>query len=64
MYVFGSGREVLGVSGQQDWVWALPILEEHGGNGMCLCFGCGGDGGEWVGGLGQGGRVVVCLCVV
>ena len=21
---------------------------------MCLCFGCGGVGGEWVGGLGQG----------
>ena len=21
---------------------------------MCLCFGCGGVGGEWVGGLDQG----------
>ena len=21
---------------------------------MCLCFGCGGVGGEWVGGLHQG----------
>ena len=31
---------------------------------MCLCFGCGGVGGEWVGGLvrvGSGG-VVLCLC--
>ena len=22
--------------------------------GTCLCFGCGGVGGEWVGGLDQG----------
>ena len=30
---------------------------------MCLCFGCGGVGGEWVGGLDQG-RVMLCLCEV
>ena len=33
---------------------------------MCLCFGCGGVGGEWVGDwtrLGSGG-VVLCLCIV
>ena len=52
-----KGWEVLGVSVWQDWVWALPILEEHGEWDMCLCFGCGGVGGvggEWVGGLAQG----------
>ena len=39
----GAGWEMFGVSGRQDWVWALPILEEHGENGICvLCFGCGG----------------------
>ena len=25
---------VLGVSGCQDWVWALQILEEHGESGV------------------------------
>ena len=33
---------------------------------MCLCFGCGGVGGEWVGActrVGSGG-VVLCLCEV
>ena len=31
---------------------------------VCLCFGYGGIGGEWVGGLDQGlnGWVVLCLC--
>ena len=31
---------------------------------VCLCFGCGGVGEEWVGGLDQGlkGWVVLCLC--
>ena len=31
---------------------------------MCLCFGCGGVGGEWAGGLDQGRSdgVVLCLC--
>ena len=48
----GVGGE--GVSGGENWVWALPILW---GQGECLCFGCGGVGGvggEWVGGLDQG----------
>ena len=26
----GAGCDVSGLSGGQDWVWALPILEEHG----------------------------------
>ena len=52
----GAGLEVLGVSGCQDWVWALLILGERG---ICvLCFGFGGVGGC----LGSGsGRVVLCL---
>ena len=31
---------------------------------VCLCFGCGGVGWEWVGGLDQGleDGVVLCLC--
>ena len=51
---------MLGVSGSQDWVWALTILDKKGTWGkwdMCLCFACGsvcGIGGEWVGGLAQG----------
>ena len=32
---------------------------------VCLCFGWGGVGGEWVGGLDQGLEgVVLCLCEV
>ena len=64
----GAGWEVLWVSGQDDWVWALPILEEHGESG--ICFGCSGVGGvEGVcGRLGPGfGRVgwcYVCVCCV
>ena len=59
------------MSGRQDWVWALPILEEHGEIGLGFCvFGCGGVGdvgGEWVGVLGQslgGGVMSVCRCQV
>ena len=26
-----------GVSGRQDWIWALQILEEHGKSGLCVC---------------------------
>ena len=40
-----------GVSEEDDWVWALPILWEQGECWMCVCFGCGGVGGEWVGDL-------------
>ena len=48
MYVFGSGREVLGVRG-------LGLCGTNPGGtvgkcDMCLCFGCGGVGG--VGGIG------------
>ena len=67
----GAGCEVLGESGYLDWVWALPILEEHGEGGICVCvFCCGGVGdvgGKWVGGLGQGLRGwggVMSVCVV
>ena len=28
---------MLGESGRHDWVWALPILEEHGESGICVC---------------------------
>ena len=38
-----------GVSGSEDWVWTLPILWEQGEYWTCLCFGCSGVGGEWVG---------------
>ena len=34
---------------------------------MCLCFGCGGVGGEWLGGSGQGlgeWGVVMYVCVL
>ena len=45
----------------------MPVLYPAGGVfDMCLCFGCGGVGGEWVGawiGVGSGG-VVLCLCEV
>ena len=46
-----------GVSGRENWVWALPILWGQGECWTCVCFGCGGVGGvggEWVGGLDQG----------
>ena len=59
-----------GVSGWENWVWALPILWGQGECWTCVCvFGCGGVGGvggEWVGawtGVGSGG-VVLCLCEV
>ena len=51
MYVFGSER--CGWRGG-EWMRELglgftnPVLD------VCLCFGCGGVGGEWVGGLDQG----------
>ena len=38
------------------------------GGVLDMCFGCGGVGGEWVGGLDRGwercGGVVLCLCEV
>ena len=29
---------------------------------VCLCLGCGGVGGEWVGDWTRSGGVVLCLC--
>ena len=67
MYVFGSGRRGWrgGVSGQQDWVWTLPILWEQGSVGRVSVFWL-----RWCGwGVGRGlepayGGVVLCLCEV
>ena len=61
-----GGWEVFGC---QDWVWALPILEEHGENGKCVCVLVAvvwlvlGESGwaAWARVL-EGG-VVLCLCV-
>ena len=56
MYVFG-----LGWCGWRGGEWmrelVLGFTNPVGTGGvldMCLCFGCGGVGGEWVGGLDQG----------
>ena len=53
MYVFGSGR--------CGWMreLCLGFTNPVGTGGvldMCLCFGCGGVGGEWVGGFLDQGR--------
>ena len=48
--VGGEGGELmieLGL-GFTNPVWTGEVLD------MCLCFGCGGVGGQWVGGLDQG----------
>ena len=59
----------VGVSGSQDWVWALPILEEHEENGICVCvlvavvrvvLGDGWAVWTWV----WKGGVMLCLCVL
>ena len=48
------------MSGREDWVWTLPILnpvKTRGVLDVCLCLGCGnvdGMGGEWVRDLDQG----------
>ena len=66
MHVFGSGR--CGWRGG-EWMRELGLgFTNPVGTGrvldMCLCFGCGGVGGEWMG-LGPGsGAVVFCLCEV
>ena len=64
MYVFGSGR-----SGSRGGEWmrglglGFTILWEQGECWTYVCFGCGGVGGEWVGGLDQGleGWCYVCV---
>ena len=51
MYVFGLGQWVTGLG------FPMGFTNSGGTWGkwdMCLCFDCGGVGGEWVGGLGQG----------
>ena len=56
MYVFDSG----GVGGEGgEWMRELGLgFTNPMGTGevldMCLCFGCSGVGGEWVGGLDKG----------
>ena len=35
-------------------VLGLDFTNPVGTGDVCLCFGCGGVGGEWVGGLDQG----------
>ena len=65
MYVFGSGRDRR-CCGREDWVWVLPILEEHGESGLCVCVLAavvlGGVGDR----LGPGSRRVgwcyICVC--
>ena len=56
MYVFGSGRP--GWRGG-EWMRGLGMdftnnVRTGGVLDACLCFGCGGVGGEWVGDLDQG----------
>ena len=67
VYVFGSGWGGR-CWGREDWVWALPILEEHGESGICVCVAVvlvvlGGVGGQLGPGSWEGG-VVFCLCVL
>ena len=51
--MFGSGR-----CGWRGGEWmrelGLGFTNLVGTGEMCLCFGCGGVGGEWVGGWDQG----------
>ena len=65
MYVFGSGRGER-CWGREDWVWALPILEEHWESGICVCVLVAWVVLEGVGGLGEtlggcGGIMNVCV---
>ena len=61
-----------GVGGEgAEWIRGLGLdFNNPVGTGgvldVCLCFGCGRVGGEWVGGLGPGsGGVVFCyVCVM
>ena len=56
------------MSGRHDWVWALPILDEHGETGVCVCVLAAVVLGRVGGRIGPGsGRVLWCclsVCVV
>ena len=57
----------VGVSGRQDWVWALPILEEHGEMGYVSVFWllwCWGRVGGRLGPGAGAGRVGWCYVSV
>ena len=52
MHVFGSGRREWRGG---EWMRGLGLgftnpVGTWGVLDVCLCFGCGGEGGEWVGG--------------
>ena len=54
MYVARGGVGGEGVSGWENWVWALPILWGHGECWTCVCVlvaGCGWCRWGWVVGL-------------
>ena len=58
VYMFGSGR--------RGWRRGLGLgITNPVGTGGVLdtCFGCGGEGGEWVGGLDQGLGEFCYVCV-
>ena len=66
MYVFGSGR-----CGWRGGEWmrelGLGFTNPVGTEGLldvCLCFGCGGVGAEWVVGLEQGRERWSCVMSV
>ena len=46
------------------WVWALPILEEQGKSGICVCVLFAVVLGEWMSGLGQGMGRLLSLCLL
>ena len=56
MNMFGSGRRRWRL-GESIRGLGLGFTNPVGTGGVldvCLCFGCGGIGGEWIGGLDQG----------
>ena len=64
VYVFDSG----GVGGEGEWIRVLGLgFTNHVRTGgvmhVCLCLGCSGVGGEWVGGLNQCVEVWCYVCV-
>ena len=64
-YIYGSGRRGWR-GGECMRGLGLSFTNPVGTGGVlevCLCFGCGGIGGEWVGGLDQGLEVWCYVCV-